>query len=406
VRILASLFHPRGSWPFSGSERRFCHLTEEWAREGVETFALEPTPFACNSLPAGYHPQTVALPNAGLIRQFASWVLGATRLGIELGSRSSFDVVYATNNNLFNLLATKAIADRLSLPCVTVVHHLRWVDYRETAGKDPDGHLDLARFLHVLGREGLTIPQALARGIGASEEARLLPSFDGFTTVSPAIGRQLATFLPRDRVFLAMNALSDPPHSSNNPTPRGARALFVGRLDEGKGALDLIRLWEMVLERSPGARLSIVGEGVLRKRAIQEVRKRNLESSIRLLGFLEDREVEELRQESRFFLSLSRMEGFGIAIGEALRVGLPVVAWDIPPLREVFGSCAATFLCSEGNLEEAAKVAANLLTVPEDQWTDLSRKASQYEQRSSWKDTAAAELNALKQIVGECPSNR
>jgi glycosyltransferase involved in cell wall biosynthesis len=58
------------------------------------------------------------------------------------------------------------------------------------------------------------------------------------------------------------------------------------------------------------------------------------------LGFLPKSEVFRLIMGSRFFISLSRFEGFNMSAAEAALLGKPLVLSDIPVHREMFGDIA------------------------------------------------------------------
>ena len=400
MRILASLFHPSGSWLFSGSERRFCALTEKWQASGHEIWALEPRPFAADSMVAGYQPVSVSVRGSNLGSQLFSWYLRAVSEGIATARRVGVDLIYATNNNVFNLLVAGALARRLSLPCVVVVHHLRWVTYDEDAAARPTGRYAPLAFLNALAREGMPVGGAIGRVAGAQLESQLLPTFDGFLTVSDAVRGQLVGWLPEDHVFTVGNGLHPPPRSESHVGERPKAGLYVGRLDEGKGTLDLIRVWEEVLRLSPDARLDIVGDGSLRKRLEERASRPDLVNRVRFRGFLPERDLRDLRHTSRLFLTLSRTEGFGIALAEALADGLPVVAWDIPPLREIWGKCGAVSFCPTGDIEAVRKAVVDVLEAPPERWELLSYEASRYVQRFSWDEVAAKELRILGELVG------
>jgi glycosyltransferase involved in cell wall biosynthesis len=87
-----------------------------------------------------------------------------------------------------------------------------------------------------------------------------------------------------------------------------------------------------------------------------------------------------------------------MAIAEALAAGLPVVAWDTPPLREIFGDCPAVFLCHQGKSREIISTSVRLLTIPEDHWKELSVQATNYSRRFSWRRAAEKELQVLEKI--------
>jgi glycosyltransferase involved in cell wall biosynthesis len=183
------------------------------------------------------------------------------------------------------------------------------------------------------------------------------------------------------------------------------KALSVGRIDEGKGVPELLRAWEQIVRDFPTAHLEVAGEGSLRSRMISETSNRGLDRHIRFPGFLNDDEIVKLQSESRFFITLSRTEGFGMAIAEALAAGLPVVAWDIPPLREIFGDCEAVFLCPQGNVKQVVSSSANLLTIPQENWNELSTQASNYSHRFSWREAARKELNVFERAREDLQSS-
>ncbi len=85
-----------------------------------------------------------------------------------------------------------------------------------------------------------------------------------------------------------------------------------------------------------------------------------------------------------------------MAIAEALAAGLPVVAWDIPPFREIFGDCQAVFLCPQGDFKQVISSVANLLTIPDEKWNELSTQALDYSRRFSWREAAMKELIVLE----------
>jgi glycosyltransferase involved in cell wall biosynthesis len=59
---------------------------------------------------------------------------------------------------------------------------------------------------------------------------------------------------------------------------------------------------------------------------------------VRELGRLPDAQLAALIQGARALVMPSRVEGFGLPPGEALGLGCPVIATDLPVYREVFGN--------------------------------------------------------------------
>ena len=206
---------------------------------GLEAFVLEPQPLALNRMSANYVPIEVSNSGLGIETQIASWVIRAVRRGVDVAHKVDFDLVYATNNNLFNLIAGLWIAKQLRLPCVVVVHHLRWVDYRELREPEDISKLNPALYLRALRDDGLSARVSLTRVIGGYLESKFLPKFDGFIVVSKTVASQLRTLVQPNRIFVVGNA---PFTTRSVPqlVPTGSMtALFVGRVDEGKGIAEL-----------------------------------------------------------------------------------------------------------------------------------------------------------------------
>ena len=97
--------------------------------------------------------------------------------------------------------------------------------------------------------------------------------------------------------------------------------LFVGRLDQEKGILDLLRIWP------PGEKLVVVGTGPCEQDSSDLIRSRGL--NVELVGAKPQNEVHVMMAESRglIFPSIA-LEGAPLVYGESMSVGLPVIAAD------------------------------------------------------------------------------
>ncbi|KFL35899.1 hypothetical protein N788_06395 [Arenimonas donghaensis DSM 18148 = HO3-R19] len=122
-----------------------------------------------------------------------------------------------------------------------------------------------------------------------------------------------------------------------------SRALFVGRLVEKKGVDHLIRAWPHVLERIPTARLDIAGFGSCEPelRALRE--SLGLSGSIEFLGPVSHERLPDLYRSAAAlvvpFVAArdGDQEGLGLVMVEAIGCGCPVVAGDVPAVRDVIG---------------------------------------------------------------------
>ncbi len=92
----------------------------------------------------------------------------------------------------------------------------------------------------------------------------------------------------------------------------------------------------------------------------EAVLSRSSASDIKALGFVPDEDLGALYQGATALVLPSLMEGFGLIGAEAQAVGVPVVASDIPVLREILGEGARYF--NPLQPEEMAKQIHSVLT--------------------------------------------
>ncbi len=115
--------------------------------------------------------------------------------------------------------------------------------------------------------------------------------------------------------------------------PEGPLAVNVGRLAPQKGQIRLVQAFGEVRKQVPGAHLAIIGrEGEASSQVATEIDRLGLGAAVTLVGHT-THVVDYLRSAHVFAFS-SLMEGLGTAVLEAMAVGVPVVAYDIPPVRE------------------------------------------------------------------------
>lgn len=105
--------------------------------------------------------------------------------------------------------------------------------------------------------------------------------------------------------------------------PGGTNILSVGTLKAQKDHATLIAAFAL-LPPELDARLTILGEGALRRELEEQVRRLNLQDRVRLAGFVLD-PYPWYRTADLFVLS-SRWEGFGNVLVEALECGVPIVS--------------------------------------------------------------------------------
>lgn len=135
--------------------------------------------------------------------------------------------------------------------------------------------------------------------------------------------------------------------------------LNVGRLAEQKNQGILLE----ALHYLPEAHLVLAGEGELRTFLQQKVAELRLVERVHFLGELQPQDVWALLCVSNIFVFPSLYEGMPLALIEAMRTGLPIVASDIPVMREVLGD-AGIFVPLHGS-KLIAEAVQKILSSPD-----------------------------------------
>lgn len=141
--------------------------------------------------------------------------------------------------------------------------------------------------------------------------------------------------VPADKLVVVPNALD--PAEYREPVltrlPRNAdevRVGFVGRLDPVKRIPDLVSAMAHLPDRY---QLHIFGEGAERARIEHQIAHAKLEPRVHLRGRV-TRPHTALSQIDVMVLP-SIAEGFGLVLIEAMAAGVPIVATDVPGVRDV-----------------------------------------------------------------------
>jgi L-malate glycosyltransferase len=117
----------------------------------------------------------------------------------------------------------------------------------------------------------------------------------------------------------------------------GIDLLFVGRVVPNKGHAHLIRIIAAVRAAvDPRARLFIVGPAGPRlyMDAVHRLADRVAPSGVIFTGAVSDSQLVAYYQHADVFLSMSEHEGFGVPLVEAMRAGMPIVAYDTSAVGE------------------------------------------------------------------------
>lgn len=207
-------------------------------------------------------------------------------------------------------------------------------------------------------------PTALGTGMNESDRAtlrntelRLLPRFARVIATSEATAERLVTEFGVDRlrIRVVVPGTDEAPRSMGSGGP-GCAILSVGALIQRKGHDVLLRALARLFDLD--WRLTIVGSAARDPACATQVAalagELKVGTRVRLAGELDEPALDALWRRSDVFALASHWEGYGIAVAEALKRGLPVAVTSggsaaalVPP--------EAGVVCPPGDVEQLSK---------------------------------------------------
>jgi glycosyltransferase involved in cell wall biosynthesis len=137
---------------------------------------------------------------------------------------------------------------------------------------------------------------------------------------------------------------------------------YVGRLAGQKRVMDLIWAFELIRVMHGEVHFVIVGDGPERAKLESFAHSLEIGPRVRFLGHRDD--ARRLLPALDLFWLASDFEGLSNSVMEAMAAGLPVVASDIPPNRELVIDGETGFLAPVGDRVAFAQLAERFLLNP------------------------------------------
>ncbi|HEY1701314.1 MAG TPA: MSMEG_0565 family glycosyltransferase [Trebonia sp.] len=246
--------------------------------------------------------------------------------------RGDYDIVHAQD----------CISANAAMPCVRTIHHLdhfttpELAACHERAVTEPAYRICVSAAVAAEVRQGWGFePTVIPNGVGAARFAAGARDAAGRARWREKLGRYV---------------------------------LALGGIEPRKASIDLLEAFAVLRAQAQpeldGLRLVFGGGETLFDyrdyRAAFEQRAAELGVTPEIVGVLADEEMPSLVAEASALAMVSAREGFGLAGMEALAAGVPVVARDLPVLREVYGETVVF----AGDVPGIAKALRRQLSVP------------------------------------------
>jgi glycosyltransferase involved in cell wall biosynthesis len=175
--------------------------------------------------------------------------------------------------------------------------------------------------------------------LGLFLEDRLFPRFYRkyeMVTVSPSSMSELVNLgFSNEKIHIVHNGVETKKYTpSFEDRDEKPTLCYVGRLKRYKRVEILLRAVKRLSEDFPDIRLRVAGKGDDAERLEEMAKELGMEDHVEFLGFITSEEKLDLLRRSWVFAMPSEKEGWGITGLEANACGTPVVAFDVPGLRD------------------------------------------------------------------------
>lgn len=105
--------------------------------------------------------------------------------------------------------------------------------------------------------------------------------------------------------------------------------ISVGRLEDVKDFYTLILVFSVIVKKYPNYILKIIGEGSMREKLEEQIKKCNLQKNVILTGRRTENEINNELIKSDVFVLTSKSESFSLVLCEAMNFGVPCIAFDV-----------------------------------------------------------------------------
>lgn len=355
----------------SGGEEHMLEVTKHWSKGNSINFLIPRLGYNyCKDRLHGKALVYNSLFERNVNGTFAILILYFLRIckSIFFFPRQYFDVIVASSHYPYDVIP--ALFLKLIIPRSKFVVYFHSLDI-------PYANVGFPRTISIMGN-----------CLGA---LLVKTSADLIFTVNRHTQKFLSSLgIEKQRIILTDNGVNVQ-HFTSHPK-KLYDGCFIGRHVKHKGIYDLVRVWELVVESKPDAKLVLCGHGEETHNIDDFVKKKKLERNVLILGFVPEKEKFKVLYSSRIFIFPSYLEGWGIAIAEAMSCELPVVAYRLPVYSEVFEDKIITV--PKGDIDKMARKVASLLENVEAA-SRIGEEGRIFIERYDWKGIAAKELSKI-----------
>ncbi len=228
---------------------------------------------------------------------------------------------------------------------------------------------------------------------------RSCTSIDSLVVVSKASYDIYKENLDMNVVYIP-NIVTDDYHGLSKLNNK--RLIYVGRLEEEKGVMDLVEIMKKIHLSDSSVTLDIYGDGSLKASLESQIKEYKLNENIYIHGFKTPEYLCEAYRNSSLFILVSHKESFGIVLLEAMKCGLPAIAFDeATGAKENIINGKNGYLIKNRNIDEMKKAILKYLSLSKEEKHTIQKNAISYAEEFTEKNVKKIWFDLLKSIEKE-----
>ncbi|MBD5305031.1 MAG: glycosyltransferase family 4 protein [Bacteroides sp.] len=180
-------------------------------------------------------------------------------------------------------------------------------------------------------------------------------------TPSPYIKSEIKRRVNRDSLLCLIPFDKIPENHTTNVNP--GKLLFIGTVEARKGLIYLVNAMKILKRKGVQVSLDILGKTIderYKNEILNVINEESLDVTFR--GYVSKEMMDSIKAESDIFVFPSLLEGYGMAINEAMAYGLPVITFNNSAMPYSVTDGINGFLIPTGSSEELAKAIEKVVT--------------------------------------------
>jgi glycosyltransferase involved in cell wall biosynthesis len=291
------------------------------------------------------------------------------------------DIVYSSSEHIYDVLPAFRLKVSKKCKWVAVYHWVEDYPWREKRGNTPV----VPRYAYWLNRyiAGFIIKHFADQILAVSDQTK--DKLVAQKRIKPSRIKAVYCGVEYEKIQKIIKKYSKEKATKYD-------AVFIKRLNYGKGVFDLLRIWREVVKSKPDAKLAVIGDGpedVIDK-INNFIESNNLQNNIELLGVIYDIDKKfRIVNSSKIFLLPTHEENWAIVIGESMAAHVPVVVSRLKEIEPIWQDNVVW--CGVGKIKQFAEATIKLLDDGDDRQR-LEAKAGEFIKRYDWQKIAESEF--------------